>query len=127
MTGNRSGAVLSKVSLIQGLYYVVTGIWPVASAGTFQLITGPKRDVWLVKTVGALLGGVGAVLALAGWRDTVQAEIPLLGMASAATLATVDIVYYRKGILRWVYLVDALLEAGLIAGWIAGWRSSRSR
>lgn len=105
------------VAQAQGLYYLVTGLWPVVSPGTFQLITGRKRDVWLVKTVGLLLAGIGGVLLLNVRRAAVEPEIPALGSATAAILAGVDMVYYRKGILRWVYLVDALAEVGIIAAW----------
>lgn len=117
-------------AVIQGVYYLVTGLWPVASPGTFQLITGRKRDVWLVKTVGLLLAGIGGMLLLNVRRGMEEPEVPALGGASAAILAGVDIVYYRKGTLRWVYLLDALAEIGIIAGWagaVRRWRRSGER
>jgi len=45
---------------------MVIGIWSLVSIGSFQKVTGPKTDVWLVKTVGVLVIGVGAALGLAG-------------------------------------------------------------
>jgi hypothetical protein len=33
----------------------MTGLWPLVSIGTFQQVTGPKTDLWLVKTVGVLI------------------------------------------------------------------------
>ncbi len=47
----------STVSEGQGLYYTVSGLWPLISLRTFTLVTGPKVDLWLVKTVGGHPGG----------------------------------------------------------------------
>src|SRR4051812_49609509 len=53
---------------VQGLYYLVTGVWPLVSIETFQMVTGPKTDHlvtgretdhWLVMTVGVLVTAVG--------------------------------------------------------------------
>jgi len=30
--------------LIQGVYYLLTGLWPLVSIETFQMVTGPKTD-----------------------------------------------------------------------------------
>jgi hypothetical protein len=51
---------------VQGLYFLLTGVWPLVSVETFQLVTGRKTDHlqspnpseadhWLVMTVGALV------------------------------------------------------------------------
>ena len=37
---------------VQGLFYVVTGLWPLVSLSTFEFVTGPKTDDWLVHMVG---------------------------------------------------------------------------
>ena len=50
----------SRLCVIQGLYYVVTGVWPlVSTCGTFEAVTGNKVDDWLVKTVGVLIIVIG--------------------------------------------------------------------
>ncbi len=51
--GRNSGASL------QGIYYVATGLWPILNMRSFEMVTGPKRDKWLVKTVGALITAIG--------------------------------------------------------------------
>ena len=73
----------------QGLYYLVTGIWPLLSMRTFEAVTGPKADKWLVKTVGVLVGVVGAVLMLSARRRHVAPEPALLAAGSAAYVAAV--------------------------------------
>jgi hypothetical protein len=114
------------VATVHAAYWIVAGVWPVISIGSFQWFTGRKRDLWLVKTLGMQLAVVGAVIGMAGRRGSTAPEIPTLAIGSAATIATVDIVYYRKGVLRWVYLVDAAGEIALIAAWLAAWRRQSS-
>ena len=53
---------------LQGGYYVTTGVAPYVSRRAFAALTGPKREWWLVQTVGAIVTTVGATL-LAGARS----------------------------------------------------------
>ena len=57
-----STVTLSRLATGQAVYFLLTGIWPLLSIRTFQMVTGRKTDTWLVKTVGvlvAVLVGVG--------------------------------------------------------------------
>ena len=36
----------------QGAYYVASGLWPIFHRRSFEAVTGPKKDWWLVVTVG---------------------------------------------------------------------------
>lgn len=105
------------LSLAQGIFYLITGIWPVVSRSTFEKVTGPKVDFWLVRTIGVLIAVVGGVLSLAGLKRQVNDEISLLAVGSAAGLAGSDLVYVSKGRISPVYLLDALAEMVLIALW----------
>ena len=110
---------------LQGAYFLVTGVWPLVHMGSFLLITGPKVDLWLVKTVGLLIAVIGAVLLLAARRDRITPEIFVLAVGCAAGLAAVDVVYALSDRIWDVYLLDALAEAGLIALWLIAWRQRR--
>ena len=105
------------VALGQALFYVATGLWPVVSMRSFEKVTGPKKEDWLVKTFGLLITVVGLVVGLAGRRNRVTPEIALLGAGAAATLAGSDMIYVTNGQLRRVYLLDAAAEIALIAAW----------
>jgi hypothetical protein len=107
------------IAVLQGVYFVLTGIWPLISIDTFQKVTGPKSDLWLVKTVGSLIAVLGFVILLAGFRGNVTFEIFLLAVGSCAALAAVDINYSRRGVISRTYLLDAALETVLIILWIA--------
>jgi hypothetical protein len=107
----------ANLELAQGAYYLATGVWPLVSPATFQALTGPKRELWLVKTVGALAAVIGGVLTYAGARRRRPSEVALLAMGSAAAFAAIDIVYVAKRRILPVYLVDAAAQIGLIAIW----------
>jgi hypothetical protein len=114
------------LALGQGLYYLVTGVWPLVSLRTFEAVTGPKVDRWLVKTVGVLVSVIGGVLLLAGRRRRVEPEPALLAAASAAGLAAIDTVYATRGRISKIYLLDAVVEVALVAAWVAATGASRT-
>ncbi len=105
---------------VQATVYILTGVWPWLSMRTFLKVTGPKEDLWLVKTVGALVTVVGVVLGLAVRRRRVTPEIALLGAGSAGALAGVDALFVAQGRIPPVYLLDMVGELVLVAGWLLG-------
>lgn len=104
-----------KVALAQGSYYLVTGLWPFLHMRSFLLVTGPKTDLWLVRTVGALVGGVGAGLVTAALRGRLPRELRLVSVLCAAGLITVEVPTALRGRISSVYLLDAAVELGFVA------------
>lgn len=102
---------------LQGIYFLFTGIWPLISIGSFQKVTGPKYDLWLVKTAGAVVTAIGGTLIIAAIRDEYNAPIIFLAIGSAVGLAAIDIVYVIKRVIRPIYLSDAAIELLLTTGW----------
>jgi hypothetical protein len=107
--------------LAQGTYYFATGVWPLVSIRTFEAVTGPKTDKWLVKTVGVLVAVVGAVLILAGVRGGVTVEVIALAVGSALGLMGIDVWYVARRVIPPIYLLDALAEFVLVGLWLAPW------
>ena len=105
--------------LVQGVYYVVTGIWPVISIRTFEAVTGPKTDHWLVQTLGLLITAVGSVLIVAALRRRLMLEIGLLACGSAAALGGAGSYFALRGQIRPIYLVDGFVELVIIVLWVA--------
>lgn len=113
----------------QGLYFFVTGVWPLVSVGTFQAVTGKKTDHlvaefptqadhWMLYTISALILAIAVVILAAAWRRRVSFDIALLGVASAAALTIIDVVYVARGTIRPIYLADAAVELLIIAAWM---------
>lgn len=105
----------------QGFYYIVTGIWALVGIRSFQAVTGPKTDLWLVKTVGALVAAIGATFWVSAARRRPPAETAVLAVGSGVALAAIDIAYVRRGRISRVYLLDAAEELAAVALLLAAW------
>ncbi|HZJ52586.1 MAG TPA: hypothetical protein VFD38_00485 [Myxococcaceae bacterium] len=113
----RQISISQAVAAGQGAYFLLAGVWPLVSLKTFYAVTGPKRDGWLVQTVGSLIASIGTTLLLGARRRTVSSEVRWLGASSAAALMAVDVMFVRSRRIPRIYLADAALELGLLAGW----------
>lgn len=111
------GPLRQAVAGGHALYYVVTGTWPLLHMPSFLRVTGPKTDLWLVRTVGALITVVGLTLGRAAIRRRITSDIALLAIGSAAALTAIDIIYVARGRIAPIYLLDAAGEIALIGAW----------
>ena len=115
----RTQPPLSALTIAQGAYFAATGVWPLVHMRSFERVTGPKVDKWLVRTVGVLVGVIGGVLISAGARRKVTGEVATLAIGSAVGLGIIDTVYATRGRISKIYLADAALEAAIAAAWAA--------
>jgi hypothetical protein len=122
-------SLFQRVALFQGAYYFLTGAWSLVSIGSFQRLTGPKTDLWLVKTVGALVSVVGVTLALSSSRRRPTMEATMVGGGSALALGAVEAIYVAQRRISPIYLLDAVVQFTLVALWyvIALQDNDRSR
>lgn len=110
--------MLRKVAYVQGIFYLLTGIWPIADIMSFMHVTGPKVDIWLVKTVGVLIIVIAIPMLAAAIRNTVSLEIIMLGAGGCIGFILIDTVYVFSGTILLVYLLDAAAELLLLVAWI---------
>lgn len=115
------------LSLLQGIYFFITGVWPLIHIPSFIWISGHKYDIWLVETVGITLAVVGIVLFSAGFNRRVNDETFLLATGCAAGLATVDVYYASIDRILDVYLLDAAVECILIILWVIFYRRYQNK
>jgi hypothetical protein len=101
-------------------YYVVTGAWPLLHMRSFEAVTGPKVDKWLVKMVGALAVGNGLALSAGALRERPSAETRVLAACSAAAFCAIDIIYVARGRIAPIYLGDVPVELVLAGMILAG-------
>jgi hypothetical protein len=105
-----------RVALCQGAYYLVTGLWPLVHMRSFTAVTGPKRDLWLVRTVGLLATAIAVPLL----REAVRGDSPgirALGASAAVAFASADVHPVVTGRISPIYLVDAALECLVAGAW----------
>lgn len=117
----RYSTFLSWLAWLFGIYYVITGIWPLVHIESFIWVTGPKYDVWLVKTVGILILVVGGVILSAVINRRISLEILLLAIGCALGLAFIDVYYASIDRIWNIYLLDALAEVGFVILWLLAW------
>ncbi|WP_208803281.1 hypothetical protein [Microbispora triticiradicis] len=114
---DRGAVVLARA---HGLFNIAGGLWPLLHLTSFEKVYGPKTDRWLQRTVAGLLVGIGwAQVRAAGTPDGVR-QARRLGMATAATLLTADLLCVPTGRVRPTYLLDAAAEALWLRAWRAG-------
>lgn len=102
----------------QGIYFVLAGLWPLLHRRSFEAVTGPKTDWWLVQTVGVLVTAIGASLLQSQRRAERKPETVSLAVGSALGLAAIEAVYSAKRTIRPIYLGDAAVELLLAAAWL---------
>ncbi|MBE0429739.1 MAG: hypothetical protein IBX61_07675 [Thermoleophilia bacterium] len=110
------------LAFVQGLYYFITGVWPIVHIDSFQAVTGPKEDLWLVKTVGALLIAIGIILLTGSGRRRLVRETAMLGFGAALVLALVDLIYGLGGDISRIYVLEGVFEAMIALAWLTVWR-----
>jgi hypothetical protein len=109
----------------QAFYYVVTGVWPFVSMRSFEWVTGPKTDHWLVYTVGLLLAVIGAGIATAIRLGETGAAIAVVAIGAALALAAIEVVHVSMHVIGTIYLLDAAVEIAL--AFALAWTLVRSR
>jgi hypothetical protein len=114
-----------RILAFQSAYYGLTGVWPILHLPSFEAVTGPKIDDWLVHMVGLLAAAIGLVLGAATVRNRVRSpDVVLLAIASAVAFAAIDLRYGVTGRISVIYLADAVVQIGLIAGLLFTWGTS---
>ncbi|HEX8038350.1 MAG TPA: hypothetical protein VF490_04345 [Chryseosolibacter sp.] len=111
----------------QATYIMVTAIWPLVDIASFMYVTGEKTDVWLVKTVGALLVPVAACLYTHLFIETDHRPALVLGSLTAVAFISIDFYYALTDVISDIYLADGILEIMFVVGWVCIARARRSR
>jgi hypothetical protein len=81
---------------------------------SFEKVSGPKKNDWLVKTVSLLLIADAICFASALLMNLVSFPVFLLAVSSATALFMIDVIYVVKKIISSVYLFDAVIELAFI-------------
>ena len=102
----------------QATYIFLTAAWPLIDIRSFMEVTGYRTDIWLVKTVGALLIPVSACLYAHLFIQTNRIPALILGALTAVAFAAIDFYYALNDVISDVYLADGAVELLFLSGWI---------
>ncbi|HEX7002573.1 MAG TPA: hypothetical protein VF168_00090 [Trueperaceae bacterium] len=114
LAGDRAEVVARALPLVQGGYYLLTGLWPLAHITSFERVTGRKTDKWLVRTVGALAAAIGGGLLQAGRKGHLPRDLRTVARLAAVGFVAVEVPTALRGRISPIYLADALVELGFI-------------
>ena len=92
---------------IQCIYTFITAVWSLVDIESFMLVTGYKTDIWLVKTVGAILVSISVCMATHLFIKTDHLPVMILGILSSI-----------GDIISNVYLADGLAQILFLIGWL---------
>ena len=109
---------ISVFPFVQGLYYLFTLLWPLVDLDSFLMVTGHKEEIWLVVTVSFLLLPATVICFRYAFRQFRMRLLFILMMITALSLAGIELYYYLKGTIKWVYGADAALQLIFAAWWI---------
>jgi len=107
-----------RLLLAQGFYYLLTALWAIVDIHSFQAVTGPKTDVWLVRTVAVMILAASLSMLVAARKPAPSPETTTLAVGCAAGLLAIDVIYVTAAVIPPVYLIDAAAEVGLLLWWV---------
>jgi len=114
-----------RLALAHGAFFVTTGLWPIVHMRSFEAVTGPKLERWLVKTMGGLIAAIGGAVAAGALDRRMPHSVRVLAATSAAVLAASDVIYVARRRISPIYLADAVVEIALASAW--SWSARRAR
>lgn len=103
---------------LQTIYYFVTALWPLVDIDSFMFVTGPKTDVWLVKSVGMLLVPITLCFLLHLFMEVNHWPVAILAAGCCIGFIAIDVYYVLNDVISPIYLADAVAEFILLIGWV---------
>ena len=110
--------VYNVLCVTQGLYTLLTALWALVDIRTFMLVTGPKTDIWLVKTVAGILVSVALCFLSGPFVRQDFFTVILVGITSSAALASIDFYYTANGTIKKIYRADGNLQVIFLLSWL---------
>lgn len=112
--------LLVNLARIQGVYFLLSGVWPLADINSFMAVTGPKTDLWLVRTVGVLVASIGVCLLVQQAKRHIDWAVIFMCITAGGGMAIIEIVNALTMRVPAIYFADAFLEAIFCTAWLVG-------
>lgn len=92
-------------------------MWGLLDIVSFMAVTGLKVDIWLVKTVSALLVAVSLNWLYALFTGKTEQGTVILAGSTSLALLCIELYYGLNDVISPVYLADALLQFIFLGIW----------
>ena len=117
-----TGKLPLNLRILHGAYFVFGGAWPLLSLSTFEVVTGPKYDDWLVRSVALLLVVAGIIL-LTQPKRYIERSAVTLAIGTSFSLGCVAMISSAGGWISSVYFLDGTMHLLFAAAWaVLVWR-----
>jgi hypothetical protein len=104
-----------RLAKIHAIINFFSGAWPALHLRSFEKVTGPKQDEWLVKTISWLF----ILSSVALWKASKDEDVRVLGIGWPAIIGGADIYYALfKNRIKKVYLIDAAVQMSILTAWL---------
>jgi hypothetical protein len=103
---------------VQGTYTFITAVWPIVHIESFMWISGPKSDIWLVKTEGVTLMAISVCLLTGIFAKGDYLPIAALALFTSVGLAYVDFYYALNDTIWDTYMADGIIEIIFAICWL---------
>lgn len=97
---------------LQGMYYLLTGIWPLIHLSSFEIVVGYKPDKFQFFTTTLLISLI-AIALLASIKKEKTRSIRILSLGSPLVFLMVELWFGKDGI-RPVFILDACIQVCLL-------------
>lgn len=110
--------LFNSVLCVHVFYMLLTAIWSLVNIDGFMVVTGPKTDIWLVKTVAVLLIVISMCMLL--YLRTGGSELPVifLGGVTALGFTVIDFYYSAHKVISPVYAYDGIIQVIFLGLWV---------
>ena len=102
---------------VQCIYTFITAVWSLVDIESFMFVTGYKTDIWLVKTVGAILVSMSLCMAIHLFIRTDHLPVIVLCIFSAIAFISIDFYYALNDTISDIYLADGFVQILFLSGW----------
>jgi hypothetical protein len=106
------------ILIIQGIYTTITALLAIVDIDSFMKVTGPKNDIWLVKTVSVILLAVGLTFLVHAFQQKISLAAITLALSTSLGLAIIDFHYVSEGVISRVYAADGIIQIIFFIIWI---------
>ena len=108
----------SVLLIVQAVYYLLTGLWPLLHLNSFLSITGSGADLWRSQPINLLILCVGLVLLRGSAEKSSKPATNILSVAAAFVLLIIDLYFPFSGVVSKLYVVDGILQFSCLVLWL---------
>ena len=102
---------------LHAAYLLIGGAWPLVHMPSFEAVTGPKDEHWLVRSVAGILIVISITLFAQLGKGRIEYAAITTAMGASFVLAMVGIITAIAAVISPIYLVDGAVHFFFFACW----------